>query len=158
MTELDQIRRATLLAWKMKGEDPPPGFDDLFDGDYSDEEVAGLVLLAEEWRLAAAVVEKVVGGVWVGRWEARGGRGLMLDEVLVTTKYGTTTESCVDEPGFWAWYRSADMDPETLFNPNSVRKGALPKAARETFFVKHRNVKPDAVRQVAAIPKQFLSQ
>lgn len=154
---MQMIRAATDVAWRVRHEEGALTFENLMPpAEYSDEDVAALVLLADEWRLAAIAVSQVMGEEWVKRWEARGHRGIMLEEVLVTTKYGSTTERCVDPEGFWAWFATADTPARDLFNPNTALKSAMPKAARDTFFVKRRNIKPDAVRQVAVIPRQFL--
>jgi hypothetical protein len=47
-----------------------------------------------------------------------------------------STEKCIDTQGFWDAFAELEIDPERAFNPNSVRKSAIPEALRETFFAK----------------------
>jgi len=51
-------------------------------------------------------------------------------------------ESCIDPDGFavivTSMARAGVLDAGKLMNPNSVRKTALPKAVRDTFFEKRR--------------------
>jgi hypothetical protein len=55
-------------------------------------------------------------------------------------------ETVVDPETFWATVRmfdgKGDLRIEDLFNPDTVRKGALPDAIRDTAFVKTRDLEP----------------
>lgn len=151
---LDLIRQASYLTWRLRGE--PVEFDDLFD-EMTDEDLARLWLIADEWRLSVNRLCDLIGQRWVEAWRARGRRGLEVDGFLMTTKKGSTTEKCVDSDGFWDWMAGqSDEMVRKLFNENSARKGSLPEAARTTFFKKEQTEKPDAVRQVSAIPVEVL--
>ncbi|GEM_PF-5865079 len=45
-------------------------------------------------------------------------------------------ERCIDPDGFFAWVRSDDGRKlvDRIINPNTVRRGSLPAAVRDTFF------------------------
>ena len=49
-----------------------------------------------------------------------------------------TVETCVDPDGFFGWLRSPDGQTvlDRILNPNMVKKGSLPEAVRDTFFVR----------------------
>ena len=63
-----------------------------------------------------------------------------------------SVEKCIDPQGFHAWLRDNPDVVEAAFNPDSARKGSIPRAVRETFFEKSK--KGEAV--VQAVPLEVL--
>ncbi len=65
-------------------------------------------------------------------------------------RYGNTVyryvrgwKESVNDPGaFWAMLDKFDVHMSDLFNPNSVRKGQLPEAVRDTAFTRIRDEEP----------------
>lgn len=153
---LDRIRQAADIAFKTRGEEL--FFDDLVPDYYSDEDLARLYLVADEFRKAVDRVADIVGQEWVQRWRDRDRKGVEVDGFLVTTKKGYTAEKCIDSEGFWEWMNT---QPATMvaavFNENQARKGSLPPEARDTFFEKTYVIKPDSIRQPSAIPVEMLN-
>lgn len=126
-------------------------FDDYFPADLTDEELARLWLVADEWRKSVTGLVKLIADEWVER-----GAWVEVDGFKVGHKKGYTRERCIDSAGFTTW---ALENPDQLIaavNPNNVRFGSLPPAVRDTFFEKETVVKPDAVEQPVAIPLEVL--
>lgn len=126
-------------------------FEDLFpDFDGDADALAALWLWWDEYRLAAATVERLINAE-LGRRLDRGSV-----EVAGWRVFGTVRkdEKCVDAAGFHGWLRSEVADNpdlvERLFNPNDVRKGQLPPTVRDTFFEKVE--RHGAKREVVAAP------
>ena len=58
-------------------------------------------------------------------------------------RYGRGWSEKVNDAGaFWAMLDKFDVHMADLFNPNTVRKGQLPKAVRDTAFTKTRDADP----------------
>ena len=58
-------------------------------------------------------------------------------------RYGRGWSEKVNDSGaFWAMLDKFDVRMSDLFNPNSVRKGQLPEAIRDTAFTKTRDADP----------------
>ena len=58
-------------------------------------------------------------------------------------RYGRGWSEKVNDSGaFWAMLDKFDVHMADLFNPNSVRKGQLPEAVRDTAFTKTRDKDP----------------
>ncbi len=58
-------------------------------------------------------------------------------------RYGRGWKETVNDTGaFWAMLDKFDVHMSDLFNPNTVRKGQLPEAVRDTAFTKTRDVDP----------------
>jgi hypothetical protein len=126
-------------------------FADYFGDDLTDEELARLWLVADEWRKTVDGLVKLVADEWVSR-----GVWVDVDGFKVGFKKGYTRERCVDTAGFTSW---ATENPKQLIaavNPNNVKFGSLPPAVRDTFFEKELVLKPDAVEKPVAIPVEVL--
>lgn len=58
-------------------------------------------------------------------------------------RYGRGWKETVNDVGaFWAMFDKFDLRMADLFNPNTVRKGALPNAIRDTAFTRSRDKDP----------------
>ncbi len=58
-------------------------------------------------------------------------------------RYGRGWSEKVNDPGaFWAMLDKFDVRMADLFNPDTVRKGQLPEAVRDTAFTKTRDKDP----------------
>jgi hypothetical protein len=153
---MEQVRLASNICFRIRGEEGEISFADLFPSDeFSDEDVARLWLVAEEWRRAVETMARVVSNEWTQRWEKSG--SIEVDGFLVTTKKGYVSEKCTDEEGFWTVLMERPEALPKYFNANQARKGSLPPEVRDTFFEKETIVKPDAVRQASAIPVEMLN-
>ncbi len=61
-------------------------------------------------------------------------------------RYGRGWKESVNDPeAFWSMVRTLEVRVEDLFNPNTVRKGALPDAIRDTAFTKTRDDDPKLI-------------
>lgn len=130
MTLTRDLLEAVETAFHLEGEGYT--FDDLFTQDNRDT-LAELYLVAEGYRKTAANVAKLVEA----KLEPLLDRSVEVAGTLIW-RGEKKTERCIDADGFWSWLSVQD-DPELVrkvFNPNSARKGALPPAARDTFFEK----------------------
>ena len=146
---MELVREATGHAFHLRGEEGAIDFANLFDDTWTTEDLAALYLMADEYRKAAAVVHRAVGEHLLPLLE----KGVTVGDTLVW-RGEKTTERCVDPPGFWHWLSVQD-DPnlvEKVFNPDYARKGAIPPAARTTFFEKEKSGKVE----VNAVPVQVL--
>lgn len=153
---LSQIREASAVLFHLRAEEGDVIFTDLFPDDHSDEDLARLWVVVDEWRKTVDQLAQIVGDEWVQRWRNRDRKALEVDGFLVTTKKGSKYTECNNSEGFW---EAAMRDPEEIpkwFNPNTVRVGAIPQAVRDTFFDEGYRIKPDAVRQATAIPVQAI--
>lgn len=126
------------LVMGLKREDGEIRYEDLFpDDDLTTQELAAGWMWWDEYRKAAATVERVINAELASRLGDTGGVTVLGWRIYQTTR---KDEKCVDTAGFHAWLRSelgTDSDlAERLFNPNDVRVGQLPPVVRSTFFEK----------------------
>lgn len=154
MSLLERVREACLTAWGFRSEGYE--FNDLFEDDYSDEDLARLWLSVDEWRKTVNHVASLVSDEWVARHAANG--AVEVDGFLVTTKKGYVKESCVDHAGFTSWALENPKQLVAAVNPNNVRHGSLPPAVRSTFFEKTTMTKPDSQPAPSAIPVELLNR
>jgi hypothetical protein len=145
---LDLIREACTMAWNLRSEGDLE-FADLFDVD-DREELARLWMVADEWRLTAGVVAKLIADEFVR------GKAVEVDGFLVVPSEYRTDEQCVDADGFFDWLADNPDQTPKLFNPTYARKGQLPPAVRDTFFEKSKKRRPEIVPQ--AIPVELLEK
>jgi hypothetical protein len=132
MNHLELVREAHRLAHHIKAEGDLT-FEDLFPDDTSPDDVAQLYSVADEWRKTAELVSKLVAAhlepILVGKSLEVGG--------ILFWRGESRREVCVDADGFWRWVDTLESSEiRKLFNENTARKGALPPAARETFYEK----------------------
>lgn len=99
--------------------------------DFTPEELARLYVEAGAWLTAAGKVKAAIGDALLTVVDSP----LEVDGWLVW-KSENRKEVCVDPEGFAAWLEGETQLVGKLFNPNSVRVGALPPAARDTFYEK----------------------
>ncbi len=117
------------------------------------EDLAGLWVLASAWKTAANQVEKIIGVELVKRLD---GGSVTVGDLRVFTTVGYIKETCVDTHGFLGWLEANPGHAVRVINPNSVKKGSLPPAVRDTFFEKTRIRKPDSEPHPTAVPIQVL--
>lgn len=99
--------------------------------DFTPEELARLYVEAGAWLTAAGKVKAAIGDALLAVVD----KPLEVDGWLVW-KGESRKEVCVDPEGFSAWLQGETQLVGKLFNPNSVRVGALPPAVRDTFYEK----------------------
>jgi hypothetical protein len=126
-------------------------FADFFAEDLTDEQLARLWLVADEWRKTVDGLAKLIADEWVAR-----GVWVEVDGFKVGHKKGYTRERCIDTAGFTSWAMANPDQLVSAVNPNNVRFGSLPAAVRDTFFEKETVMKPDAIEQPVAIPLDVL--
>lgn len=126
------------LVMGLKREDGEIRYEDLFpDDDLTTQELAAAWMWWDEYRKAAATVERVINTELAGRLGEKGGVSVLGWRIYQTIR---KDEKCIDAAGFHAWVRSElATDPgvvERLFNANDARKGPLSGPVRDTFFEK----------------------
>ncbi len=150
---VETIKGLTDLVMHLRMEEGDIGFADL---DVETDDVEGLAdlwVLASEWTTAANRVEKIIGAELVRQLD---GGAVDVGDLRVFAKLGYTKETCVDTQGFLGWLEANPGHAVRVINPNSVRKGSLPPAVRDTFFEKERVVKPDSEPMPVAVPREVL--
>ena len=112
---------------------------ELVDGD---DETMVHQLIDLEAKLAAYAATVRALRTWTQGQAARllGEKGAVRVGDTVWRYTARTEERCADPDGFFAWLRSPDGQKvvDRIWNPNTVKKGSLPEAVRDTFFVKER--------------------
>lgn len=98
---------------------------------FTTEELARLYVQAEAWATAAGKVKAAIGQALLGVVD----KPVEVDGWLVW-KAENRRNVCIDPEGFAEWLGVHSELVPKLFNPNSVRVGALPPAARDTFYEK----------------------
>ncbi len=135
----NHIVEAIVTYFTIKDEGEPVTVADL---DLETEVVDAAITLhrdAVRLRKAAAAVEAATA--------------VQLAEVLGdggAVRYGNTvhrygrgwSEKVNDSGAFWAMLDKFDIHMADLFNPNSVRKGQLPQAVRDTAFTRKKDEEP----------------
>ncbi len=150
---VDTIKGLTDLVMHLRMEEGDIRFADL-DVETDDlEGLADLWVLASEWKTAANRLEKIIGAELVRQLD---GGVVDVGDLRVFTKIGYTKETCVDTQGFLGWLEANPGHAVRAINPNSVKKGSLPPAVRDTFFEKERVVKPDSEPVPVAVPREVL--
>jgi len=135
----DRILKAAKQYGYFKAEGDSVTVEDLELETESVDEAITLHRAAVRLRKAAAAVEAATA--------------VQLADVLGdggAVRYGNTVyryargwEETVNDAGaFWAMLDKFDVHMSDLFNPNTVRKGQLPEAIRDTAFTRTRDVDP----------------
>ncbi len=74
-------------------------------------------------------------------------------------RYGRGWKESVNDVGaFWAMLDKFDVRISDLFNPNSVRKGQLPEAIRDTAFTRRRDKEPSLTAVTGDRIPEFLEE
>ena len=151
---VETMKQVTDLVMRLRSEEGDITFEDL-DVEPGDlESLADLWLLASEWKTAANLVEKVIGAELISRGLPN--HSVEVAGLLVFAALGTTRENCTDVEAFFDWLDDNPSQTRRIFNPNAVKKGSLPPAVRDTFFLKEKVVKPDSEPVPVAVPVQVL--
>ncbi len=117
------------------------------------EDMAGLWLLATDWKTAANRLEKLIAAELVERLD--GGAVDFGDQRVFTTK-GTWKETCINTHDFLLWLEANPGHAVRVINPNSVKKASLPPAVRDTFFERKKVYKPGVEPVPTAVPIQVI--
>ncbi len=154
---VDTMKEATDLVMRLRVEEGDIVLSDVVDVDdpESPDDLADLWLLASEWKTAANLLEKTIGQALV---KVLDGGGVTVGDLRVFTTKGYTKETCVDIHGFLGWLEANPGHAVRVINPNTVKKGSLPEAVRDTFFHKEKVVKPDSEPVPTAVPVDVLEQ
>lgn len=152
MIVADLTAKAMRLRAEQKG---PLTFSELVGDDLNLEQVTSLWLALVEWKTSAGAVEKAISEHLAGLLEEKGS-GLEVEGHLVFLSKGTKREACIDEAGFFDWLRANPDLLDRILNPNTVRKGSLPPAARDTFFEQTVERKPEFTPTPQAVPVEVL--
>lgn len=149
MRPADVVDRLT----RLKAESGDVRYGDLIGEDLDDVDVAELWLLMDAYKTAANQAARIVGDEWVKRYAESG--AIEIGEWLVYVKHHRTDEKCSDPGSFLSWLAKHPDQIVAVVSPNSVKKGSLPPAVRDTFFEKVKVELPEA--QPSSIPLEMIS-